>query len=477
MLSVTLAGTLFAGMLPAVPASANEGGVMVLPEYAFKYEDQGYHLAWHDEFEGKTLNLDDWNVEAHKAGWVNEELQRYPEADEALGQNIFVKNGNLVIQPVAEKKEDADAAENNLLKNADFSDTSDPDNPVKGWTETIANWNAADPVADAERTIENGSISYDITKVGTEDWNVQLKQTVKLLKGDSYKLTFDVKSSVARTIKAGLMSADYQSWYGGGLNPLETNVSRQVSIEFTMDKTDETAEFFISMGQMFRDEKDSSGNPIPIDTPTSKVTISNLKLLNLTHPDQGKEAYSDYNFTSGRINTENLHNFTYGMFETRARVPKGKGYLPAFWLMAANEDANDSYGVWPSCGEIDMMEVLGGETNVTCGTIHYGNPREQSQGKYTLSGDGDFSEEFHIFRTEWEPGKISWYLDDQEEPFYTVSNWFSTADDGKTLTYPAPFDHDMYVILNLAVGNEWAGYPTGDVISDMANQSSRIRVR
>ena len=61
-------------------------------------------------------------------------------------------------------------------------------------------------------------------------------------------------------------------------------------------------------------------------------------------------------YTSGRINTAGKHEFTYGRFEARLKVPKGQGFLPAFWMMPADESF---YGQWPKCGEIDIMEVLG----------------------------------------------------------------------------------------------------------------------
>lgn len=62
----------------------------------------GYNLVWHDEFNGTELNEDDWNREEHEVGWVNNELQEYiPSEDYA-----FVKNGELVIQPVKTETED-----------------------------------------------------------------------------------------------------------------------------------------------------------------------------------------------------------------------------------------------------------------------------------------------------------------------------------------------------------------------------------
>ena len=79
-------------------------------------------------------------------------------------------------------------------------------------------------------------------------------------------------------------------------------------------------------------------------------------------PVETKQEDGTVSYTSGRINTQNKHNFKYGLFEARVKVPKGQGFLPAFWMMPANENL---YGQWPRCGEIDIMEVLGHETNTS----------------------------------------------------------------------------------------------------------------
>ncbi len=166
-------------------------------------------------------------------------------------------------------------------------------------------------------------------------------------------------------------------------------------------------------------------------------------------------------YTSGRITTQYKHDFTYGLFEARLKVPKGKGYLPAFWLMTTDEER---YGQWPECGEIDIMEIMGQDTRTQYGTIHYGLPHEQAQGRLTLY-TGDFAEEFHTFALEWMPGVLRWFVDGRL--FHEASQWYSAGDDGVRKAFPAPFNHDMYIILNLAVGGSWVGYP--DETTDFEN--------
>lgn len=158
-------------------------------------------------------------------------------------------------------------------------------------------------------------------------------------------------------------------------------------------------------------------------------------------------------YTSGRINTQGKKDMKYGAFEVRAKVPTGKGYLPAFWMMPTNENL---YGQWPRCGEIDCMEVMGHETNKVYGTIHYGNPHSQKQNTYTLK-NGNFADEFHTYTCEWEPGKITWYVDGIK--YHEANDWYTTTEGQGTVTYPAPFDQPFYVILNLAIGGSWVGNP------------------
>ena len=185
----------------------------------------------------------------------------------------------------------------------------------------------------------------------------------------------------------------------------------------------------------------------------SEENIYQKDSLLLLKPVKTEEADGSVRYTSGRVSTEHKHDFTYGIFEARLRVPAGKGYLPAFWLLAADEE---KWGFWPRCGEIDIMEIWGDRTDTTYGTIHYGTPHEQDQGAKTFP-DVDFSKEFHIFALKWERDRLRWYVDG--ECFHEARHWFSSADDGSKRPFPAPFDHDHYIILNLAVGNNWAGYP------------------
>ena len=174
-----------------------------------------------------------------------------------------------------------------------------------------------------------------------------------------------------------------------------------------------------------------------------------------------KEVAADgsVHYISGRVNTQNKHDIKYGWIEARLKVPAGKGFLPAFWMMPKDEEY---YGQWPKCGEIDIMEVLGNSTNTNYGTLHFGEPHKQQQGSVTLP-EGDFASEYHTFAIEWYPGVIRWYMDGVQ--YYETSDWFSALD-GEERAYPAPFNQPFHVILNVAVGGDWPGDPDPNLVFD-----------
>ena len=410
-------------------------------------DKEGYKLVFNDEFNGNQLDRTVWNVEKHEKGWVNGELQEYVDSDE----NIKVQDGCLNIIPVEKVETTSTTDGQNLLSNADFSSGK------TGWTETIADWGSDGCDASAQSSVADGAITYTITNPGNDLWHVQLKQTVKLAAKKHYTLSYKVKSDVARTIETGVQGDEANNYisYGAKTQSLQAEKEESVSIDVYAEEGYDTATLYFSLGRKTGDTS------IP---DASVVTISDISLVETTANMLPANAFGDNatagtkvkkSYTSGRISTQNLKTFTYGRFEVKAKVPKGQGYLPAFWLMANDENV---YGQWPRCGEIDCMEVMGQDTKKLYGTIHYGNPHAESQGTYTIEdGKESFSDGFHTFTCDWEPGKITWYVDGIK--YHEESNWHSTTEGQGTLTYPAPFDQPFYIILNLAVGGSWVGNP------------------
>ena len=145
----------------------------------------------------------------------------------------------------------------NLLANSDFASGSE------GWE------NAVTAPGAAEVSFENGRAVYDIADMGTEDWNVQLKQSgIVLEQGAHYKVSFKVKSSEARTIKLAMLSPSY-AWYGGADIALEKDQEKEVTVDFVMNETTEmNASMVISMGAI-----------AGIETPASMIELSDFSLV------------------------------------------------------------------------------------------------------------------------------------------------------------------------------------------------------
>ena len=117
---------------------------------------------------------------------------------------------------------------------------------------------------------------------------------------------------------------------------------------------------------------------------------------------------------------------------------------------------NEKYGTWASSGEIDIMEFKGQEPDVVWGTLHYGSqwPGNKHTGDTYKLDKGNFTDDFHIFTLEWEEGAMRWYVDGKLTQ--TQTQWESNG--GK---FPAPFDQEFHILLNLAIGGGFLGNPDG----------------
>ena len=165
-----------------------------------------------------------------------------------------------------------------------------------------------------------------------------------------------------------------------------------------------------------------------------------------------REEYDGNSFTSGRIKTVGLFEQGYGRFEASIKLPEGQGLWPAFWMLGADfEDVG-----WPLCGEVDIMEFRGENPTESLGTIHGpGYSGGGSVGRLYALSEGSFSEDYHTFAVEIDPGSIAWYIDD--ERFFSVSR-ASLPDEGAWVFD----DNRFFLLLNLAVGGSFLAEPTDD---------------
>ena len=146
---------------------------------------------------------------------------------------------------------------------------------------------------------------------------------------------------------------------------------------------------------------------------------------------------------SARVNTSTY--WTYGYFEARLKLPKGKGTWPAFWMMPQTGGEN-----WPACGEIDIMEEVGVNPNYTSSSIHcsaYNHTIGTQKTKEVLTPGAE--DEFHVYALEWTEDYIKTYVDGKLLLNFPNDH----AGDPKTW----PFNKNFGLKLNLAWGGDWGG--------------------
>lgn len=174
-----------------------------------------------------------------------------------------------------------------------------------------------------------------------------------------------------------------------------------------------------------------------------------------------EEAFGDAPYTSSRLQTSQKRSFTYGKFAMRARLPYSQGIWPALWMLGANSSAWNLYGgdvPWPGCGEIDIMEMIGGLADgsgdyTTHGTLHYLDAGGRNPApSFALRNPEKLSQDFHLYELVWTPHSFTWKLD-------------GVAFGTKVITADMEeFQKPAFLLLNLAVGGAWGGWPDASTV-------------
>ncbi|MBK6565002.1 MAG: glycoside hydrolase family 16 protein [Saprospiraceae bacterium] len=167
----------------------------------------------------------------------------------------------------------------------------------------------------------------------------------------------------------------------------------------------------------------------------------NLVITALNQP------FGGANFSSARIKTQGLFTQKYGRFEARIKSPYGPGIWPAFWMLGENINEVS----WPQCGEIDIMELRGQAPSTMYGTLHgpgYSGGNAVSK-NYSLT-NARFDNDFYLYAVEWDENKIDFF----------VNNYLYGRITKEDVPGEWVYDQPFYMILNVAVGGNFVGFPT-----------------
>ena len=176
-------------------------------------------------------------------------------------------------------------------------------------------------------------------------------------------------------------------------------------------------------------------------TSPNNVSVSGGN-LNLTATRSGSS------YPGGLVTSEGVHSFQYGYVEARVDLPTGQGFFPAFWMLPTNHD--------DGLGEIDIVEYVGGpEAHLN---YHIDGPGDDAESDdFNMSSWPD--QGYHTYGVDWQRDKITWYIDGRA--VHSTTNYTHTP---------------MYVILNLAVGGDWAGSPNSSTQVPSSMKVDYVRV-
>ena len=370
-------------------------------------ETQFTNLTWSDEFDvDGAPDPANWNYELGGGGFGNGESQVYTSDTE----NVIVENGTLSINAIATSNGD---------RNAYYVDDINQTNADGSIVNLLEDFEGTAPVFNNF----GGSITQVIANPDPSGINTSATVTEfeKPTGAQTYAgSSFDLPSALDLSTNTTFRIKTYSPKVGAIVkfkieNSADTSQSYEVDANTTVENVWEELVYDLSAAPDFTYDR------IVIFFDFDEIGNSGIT------------------YTSTRMKTEGLQEFTYGRAEIRAKLPTGGGTWPAIWMLGANFPTVG----WPAAGEIDIMEHVGNQQDIIHGTTHdpnnfAGNGRT---GSVLIPG---VSDDFHIYEMEWTATEIQFAVDGQV--YHTVSN------DG-TL----PYNDDFYFIMNVAMGGSFGG--------------------
>jgi licheninase len=181
----------------------------------------------------------------------------------------------------------------------------------------------------------------------------------------------------------------------------------------------------------------SAGRNTRVANGALTIEARHEKLDPTRFPDWGGQEY-----TSARLLSKG-RGWTYGFYEIRAKLPCARGTWPAIWMLPVDMQR------WPDDGEIDIMEQVGAEPNLIYSSLHtklYNHTINTQRSAQKLVPTSCTA--FHVYQLDWRPDSITIGVDGRG--ILRVRN---NLPGGKGAW---PFFTPYQMILNLAIGGDWA---------------------
>ena len=368
-------------------------------------------LVWHDEFDKKNINLQDWTFDI---GTGAPFFEQYGTSSPIFMPENFPKD-NFTVRWTGKIK---------IHHSSDYTFYIVSDDGVRLFIDknlVIDKWIPQPATESSGKIYLEGNRSYEITLEYFE-------------KSGGEALIFGWESNQFEKClvpNENLLSEKNQPGLTGRYFPNESFKSS--SDNEIIVRTDSVLNWVTGGGwgnnelQYYTDSNDN------IRIENGKLIIEARKQFN-----KGSE------YTSSRIKTRK--SWKYGRFEIRAKLPLGRGTWAAGWALPTNWE----YGPWPLSGEIDIFEHVGHEQDLIVSSIHNiafsGDiSKSDQQGKIALK---NACNSFNLYALEWEEEKLIVFVNGEKILEYYKNNqgWQRW-----------PFDQPFHLLFNIAVGGSWGG--------------------
>jgi beta-glucanase (GH16 family) len=143
--------------------------------------------------------------------------------------------------------------------------------------------------------------------------------------------------------------------------------------------------------------------------------ILDSTLYAIADPNHGEHDYLSDSIKNGRnfrytsSNIETIRKFNFGRFEASVKLPKGKGFWPAFWLLSTSPRYNelDIFEFW------NEKDIWGNYDSDKLSKVHHMTSHFESVWQQCSMEDNygiDFSTDYNVFGVDWDQDKIAWYV-------------------------------------------------------------------
>lgn len=181
----------------------------------------------------------------------------------------------------------------------------------------------------------------------------------------------------------------------------------------------------------------AGGHNLQVANGLLTIEARHEKLDPSSNPDWGGQEY-----TSAKIFSKG-QGWTYGFYEVRAKLPCAPGTWPAIWMLPVHMQK------WPDDGEIDIMEQVGAEPNLIYASLHtklFNHILKTQRSSQKLVPTSCSA--FHVYQLDWRPRSITIGVDG-----HGILKVLDNVPGGKGAW---PFFTPYKMILNLAIGGDWA---------------------